>query len=107
MPEQPPKTVEKLADHINELESLIDARKTAASAPDNRVPILDDVVGPDADAEIPAVTATLEDRLLRRVEAELAELGQVVRQIIRRCIREEFARGPGDDPSTPNKPGDN
>jgi len=109
MPEQPPKAVEKLADHINELESLIDARKTAGGAPGAQVPILDDVVEPAVALQPQAGkepdAAGLEDRLLRRVDTELADLAQVVREIIRRCIREELAPGARDRPPAAGKPG--
>jgi len=108
MPEQPPKAVEKLADHINELESLIDARKAAggSTAP---IPILDDVVEPGADSAAapvePAAGTELEQRLLRRVDAELGELSQVIREVIRRCIRDELARGSDSSPPATGKDG--
>jgi hypothetical protein len=94
MPERPPKPV-ALADHINELEALIDARKPPA--PGAQVPILDDVVEPAPDGAHRAGpgpdTAAIENRLLRRLDTELAELATVIREIVRRCIREEL--GPG------------
>jgi len=107
MPEQPSKAAGNLAEHINELESLIDTRKPAASAA--AIPILDDVVepgiAPDAEPLPAAETPDLEARLLRRVDAELADLGRVIRDIIHRCIREELDRGTGDQPQARDKPG--
>jgi hypothetical protein len=103
MPERPPKTVDKLADHINELESLIDAKKAPATD-GRRVPILDDLVEPetasDDEAGAEPAASELENRLLRRVDAELAELAAVIREIIRRCIREELGPGTGQDSRT-------
>jgi hypothetical protein len=97
MPEQPPKSVEKLADHINELESLIGATKASRPAAGAQVPILDDLVepasGPAAAAAPAPDPATFEDRLLRRLDTELAELATVIREIVRRCVREELATG--------------
>jgi hypothetical protein len=103
MPEQPPKSVEKLADDINELESLIDGRKTAGAAPAAPVPILDDLVEAAAAAAEPAGAgvdaAALEQRLLRRVDAELSDLANVIREVVRRCIQEELeAAGRGHPP---------
>jgi hypothetical protein len=111
MAEQPPKAVEQLADDINELESLIAAAKApAAQAP---IPILDDVVVPAVHEENEAAgrpgAEELENRLLRRVDAELGELAQVIREIIRRCIREELGpkaaadRPPAADESEPGR----
>lgn len=102
MAEQPPKSVEKLAAHINELDSLIDARKASRPAPGAQVPILDEVVepaagpatGPGAEPD----AAALESRLLRRLDTELSELATVIREIVRRCIREELAPGARDRP---------
>lgn len=98
MPEQPPRSVQKLADHIDELESLIGAAR-GAPAP-AQVPILDDLVEAAAPEDAPVSAAEpaaaqwpvdLEQRLLRRVDAELAELGGVIREVLRHCIREELA----------------
>ncbi|HEY7840001.1 MAG TPA: hypothetical protein VIC61_00410 [Gammaproteobacteria bacterium] len=106
MPERPPKPV-ALTDHINELEALIDARKPPV--PGAQVPILDDVVEPvpgGADGNGPGPdSAALESRLLRRLDTELAELATVIREIVRRCIREELAPDVHDRPP-PAKPGD-
>jgi hypothetical protein len=108
MPEQPPKSVEKLADHIQELESLIEAKKGPGASPGMQVPILDDVVEPDAGARPTAApefdAAAIESRLLRRLDAELAELTTVIRDVVRRCIREELAPGARETPSIPEKP---
>ena len=110
MPEQPPKSVEKLADDINELESLIAAKKGAAHPAGSQVPILDDVVeadaAPDSSPARDASPVELEERLLRRLDAELAELAVVIREIMRRCVREELRadaedRTPAEDKSEP------
>ena len=96
MPERPPKSAGNLTDHINELESLIAAGKTPRT-PGARVPILDDVVEP-GEAAAPGTGADgLEERLLRRVDSELADLAVAIREVIRRCIREELASATRDD----------
>lgn len=107
MPEQPPKSVEKLTDDINELESLIAAKKTAARPSGPQVPILDDVVEDDAASGTSpapdAFPAELEERLLRRLDAELAELAVIIREIIRRCVREELRADAEDRKSAADK----
>jgi hypothetical protein len=94
VPERPPAPVDRLTDHIDELESLI-GNGSAPQQGSRDIPVLDDVVEP-GDAPVqdnpPAGHAELEERLLSRLEAELADLVHVVLEVARRCVREELAR---------------
>lgn len=94
---------------IDELESLLAEARRSQAQPEHAIPVLDEEVGatPAAPAAAPAgdepltprQLADLSQRLQQRVDAELEELADVIRNVVKRCIleelRKELPRPPG------------
>jgi hypothetical protein len=96
VPDRPPQPVDRLQDHIDELESLIRSGNAPAQDP-RSIPVLDDVVDAEdipAPEAAPAGDPDPEERVMRRLEAELTDLVQVFLDVAKRCIREELGKPP-------------
>lgn len=91
-----------LGDNIDELESLLagTARAHGSSADPSApgIPVLDDLVEPE-DPQGPAATepalqpgqlVELSRRLQQRIDGELGELADVIRNVVKRSIMEEL-----------------
>ena len=110
-PDKPNDPAPTLTDTLQELEHLIPGQNGAAP-----VPVLDDLVEPGdlAEPDEPDTAAhnldELEQRLQRRLDAELADLTGVLKDVIRRCVSEELsARSPEPGPGhseAPSEPRD-
>ncbi len=95
---------------IDELESLL--RKPAQTTPAD-IPVLDEEVLAPAEAHAPASVATdnltprqladLGQRLQQRVDAELDDLADIIRGVVKRCILEELRK---QLPPVPGRSGD-
>ena len=88
-----------LHDEINELESLLAGRP--AATPASRIPVLDElagVEGRDTDAGPTSAGEKIDPRQLaeiarhleHRLESELADLANVIRGVLKRCILDEL-----------------
>ena len=106
MADRPGGSIDRLGHHIDELESLIAGGKEAHPAT-GEIPVLDEVVEPGTavpaapDAAATPDMAALEERLLRRLDAELSDFMGVVQEVVRRCVQEELKAAAGTDPRTP------
>lgn len=103
-PDKPPPRT--LVEHIDELESLlgdqVPGRDTDADPQgEARIPILDEVVEPqdvparsDPEAALePRQLVEISRRLQQRIDRELNELADVIRNVVKRCIQEELRSG--------------
>ena len=106
---------------IDELESLLaDRQRMRASTPGTEIPVLDDEVIVSAEPHGPAPVSTSADkltprqlvdlgqRLQQRVDAELEDLADIIRGVVKRCILEELRRelppAAGRSEDTPSAP---
>ncbi|MGH8248340.1 MAG: hypothetical protein ACREUU_18125 [Gammaproteobacteria bacterium] len=89
-----------LGEDIDELEFLLDGQAGAAGADPRAagIPVLDDLVEPE-DLEAPAAAertlqpgqlVELSRRLQRRIDGELGDLADVIRNVVKRSIMEEL-----------------
>ena len=90
---------------IDELESLLaDKQRMRASTPGTEIPVLDDEVIVSAEPHGPAPVSTTADkltprqladlgqRLQQRVDAELEDLADIIRGVVKRCLLEELRK---------------
>lgn len=107
---------------IDELETLLaDQQNGNVPAPDANIPVLDEEVVPSAappepepgqaeeDKLTPRQLVELGHRLQQRVDAELADLAEILRSVVKRCILEELRKElpavSGRSKSSPPAPG--
>jgi hypothetical protein len=92
---------------IDELEALLAAARRNQATPEAAIPVLDDevpgptpVIGPAPAAPAPGSEERLTprqlvelgQRLQQRLDSELEELADVIRNVVKRCLLEELRR---------------